>query len=300
VFSKNKISVGFAGLAKNVGKTTALISVLDNLRSLGKRIALTSIGYDGEEIDNITGLPKPKYFLKVGDLVATAQRCLVSGLRVVQETDVFTPLGRVLIARLERDTRVILAGPNKLRDLEKALTMFFSEGAEVALVDGSINRVYPLKLVDRFILSTGIARTGNLNRLKLEVEALNFFASLPVAEPSGNALEFIPSNIAPYKGQDLIFKEGVNFLLSEDLIGTYLKLKRHLLNGGKLGVINPLKISAITVSTFYPKPAKEGFEPAFMDIDLERELSFSKIPVIDVKRGRDGRRLAKIVLGSGG
>lgn len=293
--SENRISVGFAGLAKNVGKTTALVSVLDSVRPLRRRIALTSIGYDGEDVDNITGLPKPKYFLQEGDLIATARKCIIDGLKIVRKTGMFTPLGEVIVARLERDMRVVLAGPNKLKDLELLLKMLFEEGADLVLVDGAINRVYPLKVVDKLIVSTGIIRAGSLHGLKLEIEALNFFASVPEDASVGEALEFVPEDVMLRGARKIVLKDGINFLLSEDLVGTYLRLKRHILRGGELSVVNPLRINAITVSTFYLKRTENGYEPAFVDVNLEEELSFSRIPVVDVKRGRDGRKLAEIL-----
>ncbi|MCD6363253.1 MAG: hypothetical protein J7M13_04555 [Synergistetes bacterium] len=293
--SENRISVGFAGLAKNVGKTTALVSVLDSVRPLRRRIALTSIGYDGEDVDNITGLPKPKYFLQEGDLIATARKCIIDRLKIVRKTGMFTPLGEVIVARLERDMRVVLAGPNKLKDLELLLKMLFEEGADLVLVDGAINRVYPLKVVDKLIVSTGIIRAGSLHGLKLEIEALNFFASVPEDASVGEALEFVPEDVMLRGARKIVLKDGINFLLSEDLVGTYLRLKRHILRGGELSVVNPLRINAITVSTFYLKRTENGYEPALVDVNLEEELSFSRIPVVDVKRGRDGRKLAEIL-----
>jgi cobyric acid synthase len=45
-------SVGIIGTAKNDGKTTTLSALLRSLKN--RKIAVTGIGYDGEEIDNIT------------------------------------------------------------------------------------------------------------------------------------------------------------------------------------------------------------------------------------------------------
>jgi len=56
--------VGIAGTAKNTGKTTTTSAILDELYNMEIPIGLTSIGYDGEEIDNITRLPKPRLFVR--------------------------------------------------------------------------------------------------------------------------------------------------------------------------------------------------------------------------------------------
>ena len=51
----NNKAIGILGTAKNTGKTTTFNFLLEwsNLKSI--RVGLTSIGYDGEDIDNITG-----------------------------------------------------------------------------------------------------------------------------------------------------------------------------------------------------------------------------------------------------
>jgi molybdopterin-guanine dinucleotide biosynthesis protein len=71
-----EIRLGIAGTAKNTGKTTATAAIIQELRTRGVGFYLTSIGYDGENIDNVTGLPKPKLRVEPGDVVATAERCL--------------------------------------------------------------------------------------------------------------------------------------------------------------------------------------------------------------------------------
>ena len=58
--------VGIAGTAKNTGKTTALNALLRAAHEHGTLVGVTSIGYDGESIDTVTGLPKPSIFLEAG------------------------------------------------------------------------------------------------------------------------------------------------------------------------------------------------------------------------------------------
>jgi uncharacterized NAD-dependent epimerase/dehydratase family protein len=65
-------TLGIAGTAKNTGKTTTLQAVVRAIRRSGTGVYLTSIGYDGEEVDTVTGLPKPKVVVEEGDMVATA------------------------------------------------------------------------------------------------------------------------------------------------------------------------------------------------------------------------------------
>ena len=68
--------IGISGTAKNTGKTTTTIELLNQSCASGARVALTSIGYDGENRDNVTGLPKPRFHLQAGIPFATAADCL--------------------------------------------------------------------------------------------------------------------------------------------------------------------------------------------------------------------------------
>ena len=112
--------IGTAGTAKNTGKTTTNIAILRELFKTDISIGLTSIGYDGEDIDNITGLPKPRLLLKEGTIVATSEKCLhgsTAQFDVIKSTNISTPLGKIIIAQVIKKGLVIIAGPNKSTEL---------------------------------------------------------------------------------------------------------------------------------------------------------------------------------------
>ncbi|MGE5542148.1 MAG: hypothetical protein ACM3WT_03850, partial [Bacillota bacterium] len=73
------VSVGVAGTAKNTGKTTTLMGAMRECQERGRLVRLTSIGYDGEDVDNVTGLPKPRIYCDRGTMFATASECLKAG-----------------------------------------------------------------------------------------------------------------------------------------------------------------------------------------------------------------------------
>src|SRR5262249_2845792 len=91
------------GLAKNAGKTEALMAVVRELRDLGQVVGVTSIGRDGEALDVIDSkICKPSIYLTAGSLVATTDWLLQKsglGYDLLQRTPYRTPLGRVLIGR---------------------------------------------------------------------------------------------------------------------------------------------------------------------------------------------------------
>src|SRR5579859_969752 len=102
--------LSLVGLAKNVGKTTAtnylLQALLDEKLYEASELALTSLGLDGEATDAMTGLPKPRYVLRAGLLVATTGELLRQaegeGARFerLQQLPGRTALGPVFLARV--------------------------------------------------------------------------------------------------------------------------------------------------------------------------------------------------------
>ncbi|MCX7779572.1 MAG: hypothetical protein N2491_01500 [Negativicutes bacterium] len=176
------IKVGIAGTAKNTGKTTATIAIMAELRARGIPLLLTSIGYDGESIDAITGLPKPRLEVKAGDIVATAEMCLKTGtaaFRVLETTDVGTPLGKVQIAEVLRPGLVVTAGPNKTHEVRRIADMLKRLSHGVAIFDGALNRIAPFGEMDGMILATGAAKSRNIALLAAQAQSFAAIARLP-------------------------------------------------------------------------------------------------------------------------
>ena len=153
--------VAFVGLAKNTGKTEALATLVKELSALGRVLAITSIGRDGEEFDAIQPrISKPPICCPAGTLVATAAPLLRrSGARyeVLRRTGVRTPLGRVVIARLNESAKVEVAGPSSSAEIRAVVDEMLALGADQAIVDGSIDRraAAAPDVADAVIMSTG-------------------------------------------------------------------------------------------------------------------------------------------------
>ena len=179
------VSIGIAGTAKNTGKTTTTSSLLAELSRRKLTVFLTSIGYDGEDLDNITGLPKPKIQMQVGDYIATAEKCLTSGtsqIKVLQKTTIRTPLGPVCIGQIVRAGLVVTAGPNKTSDVQKIREIFYKIGPGVYIFDGALNRIMPMAATDGLILATGASRTVNIVELAQEAKFICELSNLPLFE----------------------------------------------------------------------------------------------------------------------
>lgn len=179
---KNQV-IGILGTAKNTGKTTTAGFLLEWANKVNISVGITSIGYDGEDIDNITGLPKPRIYVKEGNLVGTAEQCLpVSGakIKVIQKTPVKTSLGQIMIGRVVQDGLIVLAGPNKGKDLLYILQRLKQQKSQMILVDGALNRMIPLVYCDALILATGASRNTDINLLVNETKSICSLYQLPL------------------------------------------------------------------------------------------------------------------------
>lgn len=176
------LKLGIAGTAKNTGKTTATAAIMEELRLRNIPFYLTSIGYDGENLDNITGLPKPKLRLEPGDIVATAEKCVAAStatLKILSETAISTPLGKVLIAQAKTRGLIVTAGPNKSIEVKALGEQFYRMGPGIAIFDGALSRIAPMSETDGFFLATGAAKTPQIPQLARETGLVWRLANLP-------------------------------------------------------------------------------------------------------------------------
>ncbi len=165
-------TIGVIGTAKNTGKTTTLSFLLNGFHSKGFNLAVTGIGYDGEEIDNITNLPKPRLYFEKNTILATSEKCLdntAAEFDVLEETNSETALGKILFVRITKPGKVVIAGPNTVKSLSQVIQRIKElNNIDILLVDGSLNRISPMYILDKLIIATGASR--NTNRMILAHE----------------------------------------------------------------------------------------------------------------------------------
>jgi hypothetical protein len=150
-------AVAVIGLVKNAGKTTvanALMAHVDH------RFGLTSLGLDGERVDHLTGLAKPRIAPPDGTLVATTTGSLDRSryhMDIVAELPFRTALGRVVIGRASGGAPVEVSGPTTLAQVRATVDALLGLGAEQVLVDGAINRLGSAspRVSDSLIMATG-------------------------------------------------------------------------------------------------------------------------------------------------
>lgn len=178
-------TLGFAGTAKNTGKTTTALHMLDLITQTGIRTALTSIGYDGENSDHVTGLVKPRYAARPGMTIATADSRLGLGTAKysqIRSTGIRTILGEIVIAGVAEPGFVVLAGPNRRADIRTLLKMLLDSGIELTMLDGALNRMAGLAQADGLILATGAAFDERIQVVIEHAAAIEALFHYPAAE----------------------------------------------------------------------------------------------------------------------
>lgn len=154
---RNYDVIGIIGLSKNSGKTTTLNYLLSLFST--EKIGLTSIGLDGESFDQVNFLPKPKIYLKENMVVATASTCLNVDdqyYEVLDDTNIMTALGEVVIVRILKSCQFVIAGPTTNKELGKVMDKM-KPYVDKLFVDGAFNRMTfaNLSLLDGICLAAG-------------------------------------------------------------------------------------------------------------------------------------------------
>jgi hypothetical protein len=300
----DRLVIGVAGTAKNTGKTTTLMTLINLLKE--KKICtvgLTGIGYDGENFDNVTGLPKPRIEVFEGMVVATADKCVKNAkaeIEILSETPIRTPLGRIVLGRVKKAGKVVIAGPVKGSDLRVILDGMAGFAAELIFTDGALGRIAPFTEADGLVLATGASRNSDISSLALETKSLLRLLSISVMKEKGVTarfgsvlteknfsvfvnsftavdtmiagglfnglfLEAVAGNKALY-GKRLLFDNPFKLLLAGETDATCAALEK-IEKNVETGVLKLANIIAVTVNPYYPKYryTTGDYEEAYVD-----------------------------------
>lgn len=168
-------SLSIVGLEKNTGKTECLNYVLSRLRDSRKQIALTSIGIDGENRDQVTQTHKPEIELNEGMMFVTsethyAKRRLFS--EVIDVSNQTTSLGRLVTAKTIHSGKVMLSGPANNAEIVRLIADLKAKGVDLTIVDGALSRksLGSPAVTEAMILATGAALSANIPQLVFKTQ----------------------------------------------------------------------------------------------------------------------------------
>jgi hypothetical protein len=152
---------------------------------------VTSIGRDGEERDVIDPrIGKPRVRLMPGSLVASTTPLLRgSGLAFEQlvQTAIRTPLGEVVVARVEQEGTVEVAGPSAAADVRSVSEAMLELGAQQVLIDGAVDRraASSPAVSDALVMATGAVLGEDIAGVVEATAAAVELVRLPLADLDG-------------------------------------------------------------------------------------------------------------------
>lgn len=306
-------SVAVIGLEKNCGKTECLNYIIRRLSPTERGVCVTSIGLDGENVDQVTKTQKPEIVLKKGMFFSTSeqhyrQRRLVSA--VVDISNESSALGRIITAKVETEGKVILSGPSSTASLKRWMDGTEKFGVDLVIVDGALSRKSSASPVvtEAMILVTGAALSSNLSNLVLRSAFAVEMIGLPLLddgfeENSGNTVRLssvagfcdIPENCRRVRISGALTDMFLKRISSAKMIrGLEVAVKdftrifvepatyrAFAAAGGRLSVERQSKLIAVCVNPIAPNGYK-------MDSDILCATLSEKIglPVYDIVKNR--------------
>lgn len=252
--------IAFLGLAKNVGKTTALVAALAALHRRGVAAGTTSAGRDGEAFDAITGEPKPRFSVRRGQLIASASSTFDAASFPSSEIatlDSSTRFGRVLLRRAEGDGEIEVIGPSTVSELATAAAALEAAGARILLLDGAIGRraFAGGRAADGIVLSVGMAAGESLDAVLSAARLALELIRLPRAsaghrgemrEVEGALTDETLRERPPARGETLVARDFTAIFLSP-------RARRELRERGVgLAVRDPARLLAVTANPTAP------------------------------------------------
>ncbi|MDR1984274.1 MAG: hypothetical protein LBQ28_05560 [Prevotellaceae bacterium] len=163
-------SVSIVGIEKNTGKTESLNYILSKLHDKNKCIAITSIGVDGESIDQVTNTAKPEITIFENMIFVTSEKHYFTKRLTAEILNVSanrTSLGRLVTAKAKTVGKTLLSGPADTATLQKIIKQNAAFGADITIVDGALSRMSLASpsVTDAMILATGAAYSANIRQL---------------------------------------------------------------------------------------------------------------------------------------
>ena len=163
-------SCSIVGLEKNTGKTECFNYVLRRLPLDKIRVAVSSIGIDGETTDQVTKTAKPEIFLREGVYFGTSEKHYLTKLltsELLEISDENTSLGNIVIGKALTPGKLLLSGPSSTNGLRRWMNEMRKYDIDLTIIDGALSRLSLASpaVSESMILATGAAYSANINTL---------------------------------------------------------------------------------------------------------------------------------------
>lgn len=163
-------SCSIVGLEKNTGKTECFNYVLQRLPLETKRVAVSSIGIDGETTDQVTKTAKPEIFLREGVYFGTSEKHYLMkrlSAELLEITNENTSLGNIIIGKALTPGKILLSGPSSTNGLRRWMDEMKKYDIDLTIIDGALSRMSLASptVSESMILATGAAYSANINTL---------------------------------------------------------------------------------------------------------------------------------------
>lgn len=280
-------TLSIIGMGKNAGKTTVLNRLLSLAAESALVLALTSIGRDGETSDIVTGTKKPAIWVRRGTLIATAADMLRRGdvtPEILCTTDLWTPLGEVIVLRALSDGYVQLAGPSIAGQLECLAEELLARGADRVLIDGAVHRKSLAAPVvsEATVLCAGASYSPDMDTVVRDTAHVCRVLTLPETSGThehrrllpGAATDAVLRGLCSKPGDEITVRDSSRMLASRDVF------ERMLAQGICFTVEYPATLCCVCVNPY--SVTGPDFDAALFEQRMARAIS---VPVLNV-RGR--------------
>ena len=303
-------SLAIVGLEKNTGKTECLNYILRRIKDSADRFALTSIGIDGENRDQVCQTPKPEIIVPEGMIFVTSEkhyreRRLVA--EIMEIDDHRTALGRLVIARAKTSGKVLLSGPADTAGLKSLIRHMKDFGVRTTLVDGALSRLSLASptVTEAMVLATGAAVSGNIRELVRRTRYVCDLIDLEEVDevlqerldaiqqgvwavgPEGECIDLkLPSVFMLEKSGTDLLQYGHRIFIAGAVVRDFTRVfaapesfYAFLRKGGRVQVLHRSRLLAVTINP--QSPGGLLLDSLRLQQALEESL---QIPVYDVKK----------------
>jgi len=236
---QNARTVAIVGMAKNVGKTETLNLLIEESEKMKKKIAVASIGIDGESADLMFGHKKPEIYVYEGTLVVTSTKALnltEAKVEVIEDLGIKSPMGSVILAEVKRAGGILLSGLNKMDDIKNVMQKVLEFHVDGFYIDGAFDRrssAAPL-ISDAVFLSTGAALHQNPLMVRKRTKELVELFKIPPLKSERPLLE----ELSRENKMAVVYDDGVEVLDYQTAINSGFEIAQNIRKEGAILLLN--------------------------------------------------------------